>query len=413
MKLYERNEAIMSSRLTAVERMILIVIASRLSKDDETRPVWMAAATIAERAGCATSTAQEALERLEAAGVLRASKHAGRSADRWIDWSALSTYTPEPSRRGGRRPTSPNIGDGVTEHRCSPHRTSVTGSPNIGEEVTEDRRRSVQDPSIDPSTDPDPPNPPPPAAAGGSDRDPADGRPSDDPLVESVAELLDGEGSPDELDALRRSDQATLQAVRARLQALRRWPAGTRLRQLATAVTAALQRVHRDVDRPPLGRPRRGAPPPLALVVGGGRDSQADIDAGEAACIALWLEGRSPSTRGRAELQAARARQAFGCPSDRDRAVLAACEGLQPPRLPQGYGALEEALSLATAWHDLEALAAALDAPDDPSPGWWLALQMQREERDIELDCRRAGLQLTPRALERLSAVAETLEAAC
>ena len=90
--LHERLEAVSASRVDGPAKLVLIMLAKRLDRDDPNGVVWSSSETLAEECGVSTKAITRTMERLTKAGIIRiVSKAAqGRSARKAIDWTALA-----------------------------------------------------------------------------------------------------------------------------------------------------------------------------------------------------------------------------------------------------------------------------------------------------------------------------------
>lgn len=155
MKPQDRTRAILRSKAEPSVRLLLVAIADHMNDEDI---CWVKPDTIAEETGLAESTVNKLIGEAEEAGLLRRWWGDHRSKDVAIVWTALASYTPKPSGRGGNRPpktgdSTPNIGPhtptiGVTEgsdNRSPGVRSSVERGPNIGPQDSDNRTRSVHE----------------------------------------------------------------------------------------------------------------------------------------------------------------------------------------------------------------------------------------------------------------------------
>lgn len=92
MQLHERLEAVSASRVDGPSKLVLIMLAKRLDRDDPNGVVWSSSETLAEECGVSTKAITRTMDRLTKAGIVRiVSKAAqGRSARKAIDWVALA-----------------------------------------------------------------------------------------------------------------------------------------------------------------------------------------------------------------------------------------------------------------------------------------------------------------------------------
>ena len=90
--LHERLDAISSSRVDGRSKLVLIMLAKRLDRDDPEGVVWSSSATLAAECGVGVNAITRTMDRLTKAGIIRiVSKAAqGRSARKAIDWTALA-----------------------------------------------------------------------------------------------------------------------------------------------------------------------------------------------------------------------------------------------------------------------------------------------------------------------------------
>ena len=92
MMLHERLDAISASRVDGPSKLVLIMLAKRLDRDDPNGVVWSSSATLAAECGVGVNAITRTMDRLTKAGIIRiVSKAAqGRSARKAIDWTALA-----------------------------------------------------------------------------------------------------------------------------------------------------------------------------------------------------------------------------------------------------------------------------------------------------------------------------------
>ena len=90
--LHERLEAVSASRVDGPAKLVLIMLAKRLDRDDPDGVVWPSSATLAAECGVGVNAITRTMDRLTKAGIVRiVSKAAqGRSARKAIDWAALA-----------------------------------------------------------------------------------------------------------------------------------------------------------------------------------------------------------------------------------------------------------------------------------------------------------------------------------
>lgn len=156
MQLHERLEAISASRVDGPSKLVLIMLAKRLDRDDPDGLIWSSSETLAEECGVSTKAITRTMERLTKAGIIRiVSKAAqGRSARKAIDWTALAAAERDTSaienipaekrRRVGSRSDEPSD-------------LEATDSRTLGRRTVDSRSDAAsEDPIIDPSMNPIP-----------------------------------------------------------------------------------------------------------------------------------------------------------------------------------------------------------------------------------------------------------------
>jgi hypothetical protein len=162
MQLHERLEAVSTSRVDGPSKLVLIMLAKRLDRDDPDGVVWSSSETLAKECGVSTKAITRTMERLTKAGIIRiVSKAAqGRSARKAIDWTALAAAERDTSaienipaekrRRVGSRSDEPSDLE-ATDSRTLERRTVDSRSDAASEDP-------ISEPIMDPikGTDPQP-----------------------------------------------------------------------------------------------------------------------------------------------------------------------------------------------------------------------------------------------------------------
>ena len=92
MQLHERLEAVSASRVDGPSKLVLIMLAKRLDRDDPDGVVWPSSSTLAAECGVGINAITRTMDRMTKAGIVRiVSKAAqGRSARKAIDWTVLA-----------------------------------------------------------------------------------------------------------------------------------------------------------------------------------------------------------------------------------------------------------------------------------------------------------------------------------
>ena len=71
MMLHERLDAISASRVDGPSKLVLIMLAKRLDRDDPNGVVWSSSETLAEECGVSARAICHTMKRLTAAGIIR------------------------------------------------------------------------------------------------------------------------------------------------------------------------------------------------------------------------------------------------------------------------------------------------------------------------------------------------------
>ena len=108
MMLHERLDAISASRVDGPSKLVLIMLAKRLGREDPNGVVWSSSETLADECGVSARAISHTLKRLTAAGIIRIVTKAaqGRSARKAIDWIALAAAERTTERSRTSRPRS-------------------------------------------------------------------------------------------------------------------------------------------------------------------------------------------------------------------------------------------------------------------------------------------------------------------
>ncbi len=140
MRPQDRTRAIIETRLELSLRMVLVVIADRMS--DERLTCWPSVETIAAGAGLCERHARDVLDDLEQRGLIRRWSGEHKSRDIEIRWDALADAKPIPTARGGKRPAKT-----ATRPAKTAGEAAKTAGDSTGKDCHSDRQSLPPEPA--------------------------------------------------------------------------------------------------------------------------------------------------------------------------------------------------------------------------------------------------------------------------